>query len=219
MASPAPITLGKRRRRARRALVIAAAALVVWTLLAWLGAQALIVEAELAEADALVVLAGSGTYLERAQRAAQLFSEGRAPRILLTDDGLRSGWSQTQERNPLFVERAAEELRRRGVPHDRIEIIRPIVSSTYEEAALLREHSRAQGLRSLLFVTSPYHSRRALWTLRRAFRDSGTAVGLATLAPGQQSPAPALWWLSADGWQMVPGEYVKMGYYYLFRRN
>lgn len=213
MDPAAPLTAGKRWARAWRALVIAVAALTGWMLLAWLAAQALIVRAELAEADALVVLAGSGTYLERAQRAAQLFNEGRAPRILLTNDGLRSGWSAAEERNPLFAERAAAELRRRGVPGERIEIIAPVVASTFDEAVLLREQATARGWRSLIVVTSAYHSRRARWTLRCVFHDSGIAIGLAPAAPGQQAPAPAAWWLSALGWEMVPGEYAKMVYY------
>jgi uncharacterized SAM-binding protein YcdF (DUF218 family) len=67
----------------------------------------------------------------------------------------------------------------------------------------------------MLVVTSAYHSRRALWTLGRAFRGGGTAVGLEAVAPGEQSPRPATWWLSVLGWKMVAGEYVKLIYYRL----
>lgn len=203
-------------RRARRAWLIGLALAFAWPPLAWVAARALIANEELAQADAVVVLAGSSTYAERAERAAQLYDEGRAPRVLLTNDGLPSGWSQEQERNPLFVERAAEELRRRGVPAERIEIISPVVASTYDEAVLLRQQAAARGWRSIIVVTSAYHSRRALWTLRRVFRDGSVAIGLAAAAPGRQAPAPAAWWLSALGWEMVPGEYAKL-LYYLFQ--
>ncbi len=160
------------------------------------------------------MLSGSSAYVERARRAAQLFAAGRAPKIILTDDGGRGGWSSAEQRNPSFVELAAAELRRAGVPADKIEALPERVASTYEEAALLRTYADAHGARSLLFVTSAYHSRRALWTLRRVFKDSGREIGLATMPPGEQSPAPLTWWLSAAGWRMVAGEYLKFGYYW-----
>lgn len=196
------------RRPARAAAVIAA----VW-LSAWAGAEALVVRKELVRADAVVVLAGSSTYAERARLAARLFEEGRAPVVVLTNDGLKSGWVREEERNPLFAERAAEELRRRGVPAERVEIIPRAVSSTYEEAVLAREYAAARGLKSILFVTTSYQSRRALWTLRRVFDGAGVEVGVVAPAPGEQTPRPAFWWLSELGWKLVPGEYLKMVYY------
>jgi uncharacterized SAM-binding protein YcdF (DUF218 family) len=187
--------------------------LVAWSILAWVAASALVVRATLPRADALVVLAGSSTYVERTHRAAQLFAEGVASRIVLTNDNFRGGWSASQERNPLFVELAAEELKRQGVPADKIEIVPGVVLSTYDEITRVREYSVARGLRSILVITSAYHSRRAWWTLRQVFRDSNVAIGLDVAAPGDQSPQPATWWLHTLGWKLVPGEYVKIIYY------
>ena len=53
-------------------------------------------------ADAIVVLSGSSTYVERAAWAAQLYREGRAPVIVLTNDGLISGWDHREDRNPYY---------------------------------------------------------------------------------------------------------------------
>jgi uncharacterized SAM-binding protein YcdF (DUF218 family) len=198
-------------RRGRVALLL----LLAWSILAWAAARTLVVRSELPHADALVVLAGSSTYVERTHRAAQLFAAGVAAKIVLTNDNLPSGWSALQERNPLFVERAVEELKRHGVPADKIEIMPGAVSSTYDELMRVREYAVAHELRSILVVTSAYHSRRAWWTLRRVFRDSDVAIGLDAAAPGQQSPWPATWWWHRIGWQMVPVEYVKMVYYWL----
>lgn len=180
---------------------------------AWIAAEALIVRAELQHADALVVLGGSSTYQERTSRAAQLFSEGRASRILLTNDNLQSGYSAKKDRNPLFVELAFDELKRRGVPADRIEIVTGTVSSTYDEAVRLRQYADEKKLRSILIVTSAYQSRRALWTMRRAFRASKIEIGLEPVEPGAQSPRSPTWWRYRLGWQMVPGEYLKLAYY------
>lgn len=198
-------------RRGRVVLLL----LLAWSILAWVAAKALVVRSELPHADALVVLAGSSTYVERTHRAAQLFAEGVAAKIVLTNDNLPSGWSAVHQRNPLFVERAADELRRQGVPAEKIEIVPGAVSSTYDEIKRVREYSVAHGLRSILVVTSAYHSRRAWWTLRHVFRGSDVAIGLDAAVPGQQSPWPATWWWHRAGWQMVPVEYGKMVYYWL----
>lgn len=188
---------------------------IALSLVAWLAAEALIVRSDLAHADAMVVLAGSSTYLERTHRAAQLFHEGRAPRIILTNDNLKSGWLVEEERNPLFVERATDELTRRGVPRERIEVVPGSVTSTYDEAVHVRQYTGDHGLRSILVVTSAYQSRRALWTLRRVFRGNDVLVALEPVAPGEQVPVSATWWAHRLGWELVPGEYVKMIYYWM----
>jgi len=166
-------------------------------------------------ADVLAVLSGGSAYRERAQRAAQLFKEERSPTIVLTNDGQRSGWSSAQQRNPFFVEREAEELKKADVPAERIEVVPQIVSSTYQEAMVLRQYAAAHNLHSVLVVTSAYHSRRALWTLRHIFRGSGIEIGLDTPPTSEQTPAPTTWWLSWRGWQSVGGEYLKIVYYRL----
>lgn len=203
------------RDHARRVLPLALVALAAWSLVARVAAGALIVSAEIPRADAIVVLAGSSTYVERTRRAAEIFRERRAAKVLLTDDGDAGGWSNELERNPRFVERAADELARAGVPRGEIEALPRTVSSTHDEALLAREYAEARGLRSILIVTSAYHSRRALWTFRRAFEGSGVAVGLEPVAVGAQTPAMGTWWLYPRGWQLVAGEYVKLIYYWL----
>lgn len=184
-------------------------------LIAWVAADALIVKSDLAHAEALVVLAGSSTYLERTRHAAQLFNEGRAPLIILTNDNQTSGWSAEAERNPLFIERAIDELKNRSVPIDKIEVVPGRVWNTHDEVMRIREYVREKKLGSILVVTSAYQSRRALWTLRRVFRGSGIEIGLDAVEPGEQSPGRATWWGSRLGWQIVPGEYLKLVYYRL----
>jgi uncharacterized SAM-binding protein YcdF (DUF218 family) len=199
----------------RRALVLALG-LAAWSVVAWAAAAALpVVSAPLERADAVVVLSGSSTYAERARLAARLLHEGRAPRIVLTNDATRGGYSSEHDGNPLFVERAAEELRRAGVAAELIEVVPGPVSSTHEECARLREYAASRGLRSVIVVTSAYHSRRARWTLGRAFDGSGVRVGLESVEPGVQTPRPATWWFSKLGWKLVPGEYLKLIYYRL----
>lgn len=190
-------------------------ALAAWALGAWAAAGWLVVREELPRADALAVLAGSATYVERAQRAAELYREGRAPRVILTNDGLSGGYSVADDRNPLFVERAARELRAAGVPAEAIEVVPETVSSTFDEAVRLRAHAEARGYGSLLVVTSAYQSRRALWTFKQVFEGHGVRVGVEPVEPGRQTPRPFAWWLYPLGWRLVPGEYLKLVYYRL----
>jgi uncharacterized SAM-binding protein YcdF (DUF218 family) len=222
MASPVQMKrVGQQRRRWRwrRAWRVALPALALWWVLAWAAARALVVNVELPHSDALVVLSGSGAYVERTREAAELFRQGRAPHIVLTNDNSIGGWSVEQQRNPLFVERAAAELKRAGVPPERIVVLPPAVASTYDEATLLRSYAEREGVRSLLVVTSAYHSRRAWWTLRRVFRGSNVALGIKAVGHGgAESPAPSRWWWHASGWRSVGGEYVKQGYYWLHYR-
>lgn len=191
---------------------LSAAVVALWPFVAWGAARGLVASAGAGRADALVVLSGSAAYAERTAAAARLFREGRAPLVLLTDDGVQGGWSEAEQRNPRFVELAAMELRRGGVPGEFIRVLDARPTNTHDEAEAVRAYAAGRGLRSLLVVTSPYHSRRALWTWRRVFRGSGVEVGLEP-AEAARAPGAWSWWLSAAGWRDVGGEYVKTAYY------
>jgi uncharacterized SAM-binding protein YcdF (DUF218 family) len=206
---------GRQLLKWRRALPAALVALAAWGVLARAAAEALVVSDELERADALVVLAGSTAYVERAGRAAELYRAGRAAAVVLTDDGQLGGWSRELERNPSFAERAAWELERGGVPRGAIVVLPGVVSSTHEEARAVGGHARARGLRSIMLVTSGYHTRRARWTFRRELEGDGVAVGVAAVEPGGQTPTPGTWWLYPRGWRAVAGEYLKLVYYRL----
>lgn len=207
-------SLTTRKVPGRRLLLIALLLLAVSPLCAWVAARSLIVKAEIPSPDAIVILSGSSTYVERAGRAAQLYSDGRAPMVLLTDDGLIGGWDHREERNPHYYEMTAKRLQQQGVPRDRIQVIPGLALGTYEESLLIREYAAAHSLKRILIVTSAYHSRRALWSIRRACEGSGIEVGIDSPPPGWQTPTPWLWWAHRWGWKVVGGEYVKMIYYW-----
>ena len=194
----------------RRLLLGLLVFIVAWEVVAWVAAGALVVDADLSSADAIVVLSGSSAYVERTHKAAELYREGRAPLVWLTDDHTRGGWSSALQRNPYFVERATDELIKAGVPAERIRIVPGVASSTRDESLIVRDYASSQGVRSVLVVTSAYHSRRALRTLRQVFAGTGTTIGLHAVA----ATSNAWWWLQPNGWRDVPGEYVKLIYYW-----
>ena len=193
-------------------------ALGVWIPLASGLANRLAVEQPLPEADAILVLSGSATYIERTQKAAELYQQGIAPRILLTSDGTRAGWSRSEERNPSFVELARASLIERGVDPNAIEILSETATGTIYEARILRKKLDETGWQKVLIVTSAYHTRRALWTFEKVLAESEkkTEIGIVSAPFGQQTPSPNSWWLSPFGWSLVAGEYVKSFYYWVY---
>jgi uncharacterized SAM-binding protein YcdF (DUF218 family) len=203
------------KRRRRILLIVVLCLLLLWPLVTWVGAQLLIVKSDLAAADAIVVMSGSSTYLERAEWAAKLYREGRAPVVILTNDSLIAGWDRKEERNPYFYELAARELQRRGVPESKIQVVSDIALGTYEESLGVRDYATSHQLKRLLIVTSAYHTRRTLWSLRHACEGSGIEIGIDGPPPGWQTPAPSRWWWRRRGWKLVAGEYVKLIYYWM----
>jgi len=210
---PSPITHRSSLVNRYRILIVF---ILLFPIIAFISAKLLIVERDMEKADVIVVLGGSSTYIERANEAARLWKEGRAPKILLMNDGLNSGWSNEERRNPLFVERAKKELLKHGVSEDAIEIPWQTVDSTYSESIFLRDELPKRNARSMLIVTSPYHTRRALRAMKRALNDKGIEIGILSPQTGEQSPTPYFWWLSFNGWNLVAGEYVKLVYYWFY---
>ena len=205
--------VGARSRR-RRALFVAAMLLALWPVAAWGAARMLIVKKDLPAADAIVVLSGSATYIERTSWAAKLYRENKAPLVIVTDEKLISSWSPAEQRNPFFYELAIRELERQGVPKQNIQVISDIGAGTFQECARIRQFASEHGLHRVMLVTSSYHTRRALWSIERT-TDANVQIGIEGPEPGWLTPAPSTWWMSWWGWKMVAGEYVKLVYYRL----
>ena len=187
---------------------------LAWILFAWFLAQNLIVEKPLERADAILMLSGSGVHVERTQKAVLVYKQGVAPKIILTDDGERAGWSRVERRNPTFAEVARNSLIAAGVAPESIEILPGQVSGTIDEAEALRDKIEQTGWKSVLIVTSPYHTRRSLWVFNKVLKNQDMRIGIVSPLPGEQSPLPSVWWLTRKGWYSVAGEYVKAVYYW-----
>ena len=73
---------------------------------------------------------------------------------------------------------AARELQQQGVPESKIQIVSEIALGTYEEGLGVRDYASAHQLNRLLIVTSAYHTRRTLWSMRHACEGSGIEIGI-----------------------------------------
>jgi uncharacterized SAM-binding protein YcdF (DUF218 family) len=133
-------------------------------------------------ADAIVVLAGS--YQERIPAAAKLFQGGHAPVIILTNDGVRGGWSRKYQRTLYQIERAEELLVKSGVPRKWIIQLPFYGSGTVYDALAAERYAQVHGLGKLLLVTSDYHARRAMWTFRHVLRDRPLVISVFSVSSG-----------------------------------
>lgn len=209
----------KKLSRSFKVLLFFILLLLVWLGIAPLLAYLLIVEKSLEKADVIWLLSGSSTYIERNQEAALAYKKGIAAKIILTNDGEKSGWSKTEQRNTPYVELAKRELIQQGVPSEAIEILPGITKGgTRIEADSFANEVQKQNLKSVLLITSAYHSRRALWTFQKASEKNNLSIEFGVQSPptGQQTPPPFTWWMSKKGWIMVGGEYLKMIYYWMY---
>jgi len=152
-----------------------------------------------------------GCLRERVEKAAELYKEGLAPRIILTNDNQQGSWDNAQQRNPFFFEKSFDELVSRNVPKDAIEVLKTPVSSTHDEAQIVESYGRQHQFGSIMIITSDYHSRRALWTFHRVIGKGQISVGVEPVI----STSPWSWWLHLSGWKSIPVELVKFVYYRL----
>lgn len=191
--------------------------ILAWLVIAPLLAHLLIIEKPIGKADAIWVLGGSGTYLERTQLTAELYKEGISQKIYLVNDGEFGGWNRAEQRNLPFYEISQRELIAQGVAKDDIEILPENVTGTNYEADLFAKIAKEKGIKSILLVTSAYHSRRALWTFQESIQKNNLSIEIGIESPqvGIQTPPKFSWWLSRKGWMMVGGEYLKFVYYWL----
>jgi uncharacterized SAM-binding protein YcdF (DUF218 family) len=110
--------------------------------------QLLTIDSGDTRADALIVLGGGDG---RAERAAELFQQGAAPRVLVTGSGDCKTNVQVLEKN--------------GVPASAI-IPEPKALTTLENAKFSIPLLHQIGARRVVIVTSWFHSRRALACFR-----------------------------------------------------
>jgi uncharacterized SAM-binding protein YcdF (DUF218 family) len=185
--------MSRRRRILRRTLFAVLALFLLALLLAYaFPHQILCVDSGPVEADVIVVLGGG--WCERPARAAELFKEKVAPKIILSGDG------DCEANHDLLV--AA------GVP-DSVILLEPNSRNTHENAALTLPKLRALGAKRVVLVTTWYHSRRALNVFRKAAPD------LEFYSRPSYFAYPRSEWSKAGISRRIRAEYAKMPWYWL----
>jgi len=161
--------------------------------------SALTLSIPLENADAIVILAG--TYEERVPPAAALYRTGHYQRILLPNDGIRKGWSRELQRSFYGIEQSEAALIRQGVPRQAIVKLPYYKSGTVYDALAVRDYIITHDIRSIVLVTSDYHTRRAHWIFERVLRHLPVTIAVV--------PAQSRVTLFPE----IALEYIKLTYY------
>ncbi len=136
----------------------------------------------------VVVALGGDKRCGREKRAAELYRQGLAKKIIVS--GVQYGWGvHTGEAAKRYVVSL-------GVPEQDVLIIRDVTNTRAESQALMKL-MYDQGWKTAIIVTSPFHSRRALFTVEK------TAPGLTFYSSPVSAQAPE--W-SPDGWWKRRGD-------------
>jgi uncharacterized SAM-binding protein YcdF (DUF218 family) len=162
-------------------------------------AETWIVDEPAQHADAIIVLGDDNFYADRATHAAELFRHGAAPVIVASGRRLRP--------NAGIVELMEHDLTERGVPKDKIVPCVNDADNTREEAAALAGLAVVQHWKSVIVVTSNYHTRRARYIFSRVF-PSSIAISFAGARDGDFDPEK--WWESRKSVKLFSREVVGM---------
>ena len=156
------------------------------------------------KASAIMVLNGDES--TRPLRAAQLYHQGIAPKVIFAR-------VQTQIDPSSTMLSAHEQVRamlvRCGVPDEAIHILDRDCISTSDEARAAGGWLESHPGSTLITVTNNYHSRRSRWIFRRwAPIDRIQFVSAPTDEYGPDS-----WWLHQGGFTLYGAEFLKFGLY------
>ncbi|MGH9775185.1 MAG: YdcF family protein [Candidatus Acidiferrales bacterium] len=150
----------------------------------------LVVEDPLERAGAIVVLTGGLPY--RALAAEKLYEQNYAPEIWLTHPS-----GPEEDLAPLGVSFTPEDeynrqvLIKSGVPADRVRVLPGAIVDTEEEVDEISTEMTRNGIREIILVTSPPHTRR----VRVLWRKLAPAGLYAIVRAAPQDPYDAShWW-------------------------
>jgi uncharacterized SAM-binding protein YcdF (DUF218 family) len=176
----------------------------------------LITEYPLEKADAIAVL--SGDVPARILEAIDIYKQGYAPIIILTMDEKPAGYDEMRSLGIKMPEghdinqMIALKL---GVPAASIIIIDKRVDSTYTEVTALYDFLKKRNLKSVVLVTSKYHTTRA--TKLFNFVTNGP-IKLITRPSKYDTFDARHWWKVKRDVKQVLSEYEKLADYYFFIR-
>ena len=181
-------------------VVLALTAYLTRTL--WLAAlgRALVEDDGPAKADAVLVLGGD-VQGARIETAASLVRAGFAPIVLISGAPAAYDTNEADLAIPFIV--------RRGYPAGWFVALRNDTMSTGEECAWLLPELQRRQVRSVILVTSVYHTARAARTFRAAVRAAHCHIGMRVVpAPDYHFHADS-WWRIREGRKIALGEWAK----------
>jgi uncharacterized SAM-binding protein YcdF (DUF218 family) len=195
------------------ASVVAVFYLASTPILKWIGAT--LVRADAVEAsDAIVQLAGGEG--DRELETAAMFASRAAPIVVLTTGRDDPAVPELRRRNvkvERYIERSRRYLQELGVPAAAIIVLPELATSTADEANIVSAWIKTRNIKSLIIVTSAFHTRRAGYIFERTLR--GTGVVIRTHPTTFDRYKPDSWWTDRNTLQTGLIEWQKTLYYRL----
>lgn len=151
----------------------------------------------------------NGDLNSRPIEAALLYRQGTVQRVLVASVAQLAASSETSVPEHRLVRQV---LMRLGVPARDIEIVDRQVVSTFDEAAAIAQWLREDDDRTVIVVTTDYHTRRSRWVVRRS-GDFGRRIQIASARA--EGYGPDNWWRHRDGFTFYLGEAIKFPMYLL----
>jgi len=113
-----------------------------------------------------------------------------------------------------FFQRSIEAM---GIPERSFKLIGDGVAGTFDEARVTKKFVRESGYKSILLVTSKWHSRRAYLTFKSVFSKDEKVKGIKITCPPSTYDTfnPDAWWKKEADAEIVLGEYLRLIYYIL----
>ena len=173
-------------------------------------ARFLSVPDRLMPADIIYLLGGD--YLTRAPHAAALFKQKLAANIAIPKEEISQAVQFGLQRHSTNI--AVDMLVQLGVDASAITVLENQtggVTSTHDEAMLLKDYVSRQSLNTVIIVTTAFHTRRSRWIFKRVLKDEGVNILM--------SPAEHIkfnegnWWKVEKGFLLYIEEYIKFIYY------
>jgi uncharacterized SAM-binding protein YcdF (DUF218 family) len=146
-------------------------------------AESWVVDEPASRADAIIVLGDDNFYADRATRAAELSRQQIAPVVVASGRRLRP--------SAAIAELIEHDLLERGVPKEKLLLLSHDGDSTNEEAVALAQLARDHHWKSVIIVTSNYHTRRSRYIFERVF-PSEISTSVASARDGDFDPER--WW-------------------------
>lgn len=161
------------------------------------GAETWIIEDPIEHADAIFVLSDDNFYADRVTRAAELFREGKGAVVVASGRRLRPTAS--------IAELMEHDLIERGVPKENIIHFPHDADNTREEAQALSKLTVEKKWRSVIVVTSNYHTRRARYIFLHVFPQQ-IDVRVASARDGDFDPQS--WWEKRKSVKALTSEFA-----------
>ena len=190
----------------RKIIILLIATVVLMSVIGANLGKFLVQSDKLEKADAIAVFSGDNG--PRTERAVELLKEGYADYLILSGGKVYDDVTMAE-----LMKNHAIKL---GVDEDKI-LIDDKASTTNENADFTAEIIEEHNFKSVIVVTSDYHTRRSKLAMEKALENTlidGEKVSV-SVTPSKEEKFTTKWWTSGNSVLMVISEYLKLAGYWV----